>query len=98
MRHAYRYGMCVINLLDNGSEGWIISGVDTKRGFRNLGHAEECMKLVTGEADKEGVRLRLSVHPDDDIDELRLRKFYERHRFVDDPEFIHGMIREPVHE
>lgn len=72
----------------------LVSGIASSD--RGKGHAHEVMKKITRHLDKRGDRAHL--HPlaiDDHMDPDRLRGFYRKHGFRDDPSHKSRMIRDP---
>jgi hypothetical protein len=77
-------------------DGRIITSVGTRN--RGQGNASRLLKLVTDEADSEGVTLYLSVEPDGTgLGEDQLRSWYSRNGFenMDTEVSETGMIRLP---
>ena len=69
--------------------GWLLVGVGTVRGMRGRGYADEMMKEVLFDADRDRAVLYLSVDPDPDTDYDRLTAWYKRlgfeHILEEDP-------------
>lgn len=78
-------------------DGVAVTGIGVGRAFRGQGAASRVLKEVIEDADREGVKLYLSIEPDGTgLEEDALRAWYSRFGFVNmDPELTDiGMVRE----
>lgn len=78
--------------------GNLITGVEVHKDFRGRGYARQWMTIVCDDADIERETLFLTIIPQEqDIDQERLREFYESFGFVtmsEDP-YRNAMKRKP---
>jgi ribosomal protein S18 acetylase RimI-like enzyme len=83
MKHAYTVPgvRATANTLQFAPDSWILTGVEVAEGARGVGAGEALLRQVCADADAEGVTLYLSVQPDRETDEARLRTWYERWGF-----------------
>jgi hypothetical protein len=100
MKDLYRHGGCVAQLMMLPLNTWLITHIGTVKvsGRRGKGDAQRCMELITADADAEHAVLLLTVSPDPDTDEERLRAWYRRNGFGDVAADEQGvsMRRDPV--
>lgn len=59
----------------------LVTSIETPKVSRGSGGATAVMNAIISYADKKNKKLRLNVVPDDDTDQDRLIKFYERFGF-----------------
>lgn len=77
------------------SDGKMIQRIHVPVGFRGRGHATVLLNKILADADHEGVILYLCIIPKGGLNELELRRWYERHGFVQHNALVHKRV--PVH-
>lgn len=61
---------------------YLLTRINVPKSHRGLGYARLLLKMITTDADADGVTLLLEVAPSDGLDYAQLSAWYERHGFM----------------
>jgi ribosomal protein S18 acetylase RimI-like enzyme len=82
----------VADLCSHGN-GKMLQRIHVPVGYRGLGHGSALLKTILADADREGISLYLCIIPKDGgLNELQLRRWYERYGFVEHNALVHKRI------
>lgn len=82
---------------------WELVSLNTPKSFRRQGHATRAMQQICKDADAVGKSIHLTARPVDSegLNEVQLRKFYEKFGFENYPGMgrgaMYSMLRKPQH-
>jgi ribosomal protein S18 acetylase RimI-like enzyme len=78
-------------------DGKMLQRISVPVGYRGLGHASALLRTILADADREGITLYLCIMPKGGgLNELQLRRWYERYGFVFHNALIHKRLPKEV--